>query len=118
MAAIVQGLERQIVVLDVVGSIPTSRPISLILGFISISDFEVVWRFRRSSDGVEVTLNWGRVFEDFVTQNDYNGDGRADLATWRPSEGRFYILDAVTLSVNIVPWGSPSDFPIAAYDNH
>jgi hypothetical protein len=26
MAAIVQGLERQIVVLDVVGSIPTSRP--------------------------------------------------------------------------------------------
>ncbi len=27
MAAIVQGLERQIVVLDVVGSIPTSRPI-------------------------------------------------------------------------------------------
>lgn len=28
MAAIVQGLERQIVVLDVVGSIPTSRPIA------------------------------------------------------------------------------------------
>ncbi len=28
MAAIVQGLERQIVVLDVVGSIPTSRPTS------------------------------------------------------------------------------------------
>lgn len=28
MAAIVQGLERQIVVLDVVGSIPTSRPIT------------------------------------------------------------------------------------------
>ena len=28
-AAIVQGLERQIVVLDVVGSIPTSRPINL-----------------------------------------------------------------------------------------
>lgn len=31
MAAIVQGLERQIVVLDVVGSIPTSRPIYLFL---------------------------------------------------------------------------------------
>ncbi len=30
MAAIVQGLERQIVVLDVVGSIPTSRPILFI----------------------------------------------------------------------------------------
>ena len=29
MAAIVQGLERQIVVLDVVGSNPTSRPIYL-----------------------------------------------------------------------------------------
>ena len=29
MAAIVQRLERQIVVLDVVGSIPTSRPINL-----------------------------------------------------------------------------------------
>ncbi len=28
MAAIVQGLERQIVVLDVVGSISTSRPIT------------------------------------------------------------------------------------------
>ncbi len=31
MAAIVQGLERQIVVLDVVGSIPTSRPIFSLL---------------------------------------------------------------------------------------
>ena len=29
MAAIVQGLERQIVVLDVVGSIPTSRPTNI-----------------------------------------------------------------------------------------
>lgn len=33
MAAIVQRLERQIVVLDVVGSIPTSRPINLPFSF-------------------------------------------------------------------------------------
>jgi hypothetical protein len=38
MAAIVQRLERQIVVLDVVGSIPTSRPITLQAGnFLAIA---------------------------------------------------------------------------------
>ena len=38
MAAIVQRLERQIVVLDVVGSIPTSRPIAPLSSPVKIID--------------------------------------------------------------------------------
>ena len=45
MAARVQGLERQIVVLDVVGSIPTSRPISIFsAGLPTLSDAAAGWR--------------------------------------------------------------------------
>ena len=76
------------------------------------------WKIRRSSDLTQLTIVWGVGDTDTTAQNDYDGDGRTDLAFWRITEGRFHILNAATLSENIVPWGNLVDFPIAAYDTH
>jgi hypothetical protein len=79
---------------------------------------ELVWDIRRSSDLAQMTFNWGVFAGDLAVQNDYDGDGRSEVAVWRVAEGRFYLLNTFNLSVNLVPWGDPNDFPIAAYDTH
>jgi hypothetical protein len=38
---------------------------------------------------------------------DYNGDGRVDLAVWRPSTGVWWVHGVVTAQ-----WGKPGDVPV------
>jgi len=40
--------------------------------------------------------------------HDYNGDGRSDLAVWRPSTGTWWVHGVVTAQ-----WGKPGDVPVA-----
>jgi hypothetical protein len=39
--------------------------------------------------------------------NDYNGDGKADIAMWRPSDGKWYVRGIVTKE-----WGRQGDIPV------
>ncbi len=39
---------------------------------------------------------------------DFNGDGRSDLAIWRPPTGTWWIR-----GVGTVPWGKPGDIPVS-----
>ncbi len=41
--------------------------------------------------------------------HDYNGDGRSDLAVWRPSTGIWYVRGVTTAQ-----WGRPGDVPVPA----
>jgi|GEM_PF-321425 len=41
--------------------------------------------------------------------HDYNGDGRSDLAVWRPSTGVWWVHGVVTAQ-----WGRPGDVPVPA----
>jgi subtilisin family serine protease len=43
---------------------------------------------------------------------DYDGDGRTDVAVWRPSSGIWYILNSRDERVRAKQWGAPDDIPV------
>jgi hypothetical protein len=63
-----------------------------------------------------ISLNGNRNDVDFVAietnrnpSNDYDGDGIADLAVFRPSEGNWYIWQSSTNSLRVENWGVATD---------
>ena len=73
------------------------------------------------SDGVGWGLGVGFAGADQATPADYDGDGKTDIAVWRPgaaTEASFYILNSVGSTVSIVPFGQTGDDPsiVGDYD--
>ena len=60
-----------------------------------------------------LNLNWGTA-GDLAVQNDYDADGRCDIAVWRPSNGTWYILNSSNGNYRIVQWGTNGDIPVPA----
>ncbi len=75
-----------------------------------------------ASDAVNNNLNyeifrWGKA-GDKPLMADFNGDGRDEIAVFRPSDGTWYILNQKTGSYKIIQFGTSGDIPVAAdYDN-
>jgi hypothetical protein len=63
-----------------------------------------------------VARQWGAA-EDVPVAADYDGDGAADLAVWRPSTGVWYVLSSAsgfTTPLPAVQWGAGAagDVPV------
>jgi hypothetical protein len=84
-----------------------------------------VWRVRASSAVTDSSYPWGSA-GDIPVPADYDGDGRADLAMFRPSTGVWYILKSSTnyswsasngSGYMAYSWGGSGDIPVPAdYD--
>jgi hypothetical protein len=61
------------------------------------------------------THRWG-TGTDTPVPNDYDGDGKVDLAVWRPgSQAWWYIINSHDGSIRSEAWGTTGDIPVPAY---
>jgi hypothetical protein len=78
----------------------------------------LVWYILKSSDNALLAYSFGNTETDSSVQNDYDGDGKTDIAVWRESDGTSYVLKSRDNSLQVTNWGLTTDLPIAAYDTH
>ena len=76
------------------------------------------WFIRPSDGSAMISRTWGVTSTDLNVQNDYDGDGKCDVAVWRNADGNFYVQRSLDGGVQVVNWGVANDFPVAAYDSH
>lgn len=99
-----------------------------------LTDFAVwrpetgTWFVLRSRDGEFQIVNWGTrqnvgtgFIEDTPVPADYDGDGHADFAVWRPANGMWYVLKSSngydTNAAEYFYWGKSGDVAVPAdYD--
>lgn len=100
----------------------SSQPVSADYDGDSKADYAIKsgnsWIIRKSSNLQTETITW-QSSSDIPVRNDYDGDGRVDIATWRDSNGTWYIrqssLIGQTGELRQVQWGMSGDNPVPAF---
>ncbi len=52
---------------------------------------------------------------DKAVHNDYDGDGKVDIAVWRDANGDWYIRNSSTGNLRQEHWGQSGDKPVPVF---
>jgi hypothetical protein len=71
----------------------------------------------QSSNGAIQTRTFG-VASDIPAQGDYDGDGKGDIAVWRPAGGQFWIQVTSNGAIANSTLGTTGDGVVANFNVH
>ncbi len=71
------------------------------------------WWYLKSSNGGNFATQFGSPTDKLVAA-DYTGDGKADIAFWRPSTGEWFVLRSEDSTFYAFPFGATGDVPAPA----
>jgi hypothetical protein len=84
--------------------------------------FKYFWIRETDGGGTpNAPVEWG-VAGDFICQGDYDGDGKTDIAVWRPSadpaQNFYHVRMSSTSALMSVEWGQMGDYPVNNWNVH
>jgi len=75
----------------------------------------MIWHNQQSGNGYAPT-GFGLFGDDIPVANDYDGDGKTDIAVWRKSNSAFYVMRSLTNTVQMFQFGQAGDNPTVTQD--
>ena len=75
------------------------------------SDLTGTWYIRYTGTPTAFDIVWGGG-SDIAVPADYDGDGKTNIAVFRPSTGMWYIRYTGTPTAFDIVWGGGTDIPI------